>query len=145
MPCPLKTESGEHLIRAFSELWLGLFPKPKFLLMDAAKSFVSERLHDFLSEVNIMPHYVAEEEAWAHGTIEADVQDVTRAASAIFLEARDMDPELVLHLAVLGFEHPSLLDPTFKNSSPVQLSLGLNLLSLLDVGAPSMESGGPRP
>ncbi|CAE7667012.1 GIP, partial [Symbiodinium microadriaticum] len=34
-------------------------------------------------------------------------------------------------IVLLGFQHPSLLDPTFKTSSPVQSMLGRNLLYLM--------------
>ena len=34
-------------------------------------------------------------------------------------------------IVLLGFEHPSLLDPSFKTSSPVQSTLGRNLLYLM--------------
>ena len=92
-----KTESGQDLIKAFSEHWLGVFPKPRYLLKDAAKSFVSEGVHEFL---NIIPHFVAEKEAWAHGTREAAVQDVKHTASAIALDAKDLDSTTVLYLSV---------------------------------------------
>ena len=36
-------------------------------------------------------------------------------------------------VVLLRYEHPSLLDPTFKNSSPVQWTLGRNLLCLMSV------------
>ena len=34
-------------------------------------------------------------------------------------------------IVVLGFEHPDLLDPSFRTSSPVQTNLGRNLLYLM--------------
>ena len=36
-------------------------------------------------------------------------------------------------IVLLGFQHPSLLDPSFKTSSPVQSSLGRNLMYLMSV------------
>ena len=36
-------------------------------------------------------------------------------------------------IVLLGFEHPSLLDPNFKTSSPVQSSMGRNLLYSMSV------------
>ena len=95
----MRAESGGDLIRCFSERWLGVFPKPKILVLDAAKSFSSDAVHEFASNVNILLSYVAEKEAWAHGTIEAGVQDVKMTASAIYLEAMDQDPYVTLHLA----------------------------------------------
>ncbi len=38
----MRTESGHDLIKAFSERWLSLFPKPKLLVLDAARSFSSD-------------------------------------------------------------------------------------------------------
>ncbi|OLQ13334.1 hypothetical protein AK812_SmicGene2723 [Symbiodinium microadriaticum] len=95
----MRAESGGDLIRSFSERWLGVFPKPKILVLDAAKSFVSDAVHEFASSVNILLSYVAEKEAWAHGTVEAGVQDVKMTASAIYLDAMDQDPYVTLHLA----------------------------------------------
>ena len=95
----MRAESGGDLIRSFSERWLGVFPKPKLLVLDAAKSFVSDAVHEFASSVNILMSYVAEKEAWAHGTVEAGVQDVKMTASAIYLDAIDQDPYVTLHLA----------------------------------------------
>ncbi|CAE7263320.1 unnamed protein product [Symbiodinium sp. CCMP2456] len=66
----MRAESGQDFIRSLSERWLGMFPKPKYLLLDSAKSFTSELVHDFLSDINVVPHYVAEKESWAHGVIE---------------------------------------------------------------------------
>ena len=36
-------------------------------------------------------------------------------------------------IVLLGFQHPSLLDPTFKTSAPVQSMIGRNLIYLLAV------------
>eukprot|EP00439_Symbiodinium_sp_Y106_P012966 s3447_g1.t3 len=95
----MRQESGEDLIKAFSERWLGTFPKPQVVLMDAAKSFSSEPVREFFSDVNILTHFVAEKEAWAHGTVEAAVQDVKQTASAIFLDDRSLPLEVALQLA----------------------------------------------
>ncbi|CAE7308238.1 unnamed protein product [Symbiodinium microadriaticum] len=94
----MRAESGQDLIRSFSERWLGLFPKPKYLLLDSAKSFSSEMVHDFLSEINVVPHYVAEKESWAHGVIEASMMDIKHTASAIHLEDLSQDPMVTLQL-----------------------------------------------
>ena len=94
----MRAESGQDLIRSFSERWLGLFPKPKFLLLDSAKSFSSEMVHDFLSEINVTPHYVAEKESWAHGVIEASMMDIKHTASAIHMEDLSQDPMVTLQL-----------------------------------------------
>ncbi|OLQ00692.1 hypothetical protein AK812_SmicGene16628 [Symbiodinium microadriaticum] len=95
----MRTESGSDLIKAFSERWLSLFPKPKLLVLDAAKSFSSDAVHEFASNVNVALSYVAEKEAWAHGVIEAGVKDLKMTASAIHLESLDQDPMVTLYLA----------------------------------------------
>ena len=95
----MRTESGQDFIRAFSERWLSTFPKPQVVLLDSAKSFVAQPVQEFFSQLNILTHYVAEKESWAHGTVEATVQDVKHTASAIFLENLDVAPDIVLHLA----------------------------------------------
>ena len=95
----MRTESTEDVTRAFTERWLSTFPKPHVLLMDSAKSFLSDSFHEFASSLNIQVHFVAEKEHWAHGVVEAVVQDVKMTASAIHLEALDQDPYVTLHLA----------------------------------------------
>ncbi|CAE7241764.1 Smyd3 [Symbiodinium sp. CCMP2592] len=95
-----RSESSQDFIKAFAERWLGTFPKPRVLLLDSAKSFISEKIHDFASDLNLLVHYIAEKESWAHGTIEAAVQDVKMTASAIHLEARDQPLDVTLQLAV---------------------------------------------
>ncbi|CAE7821609.1 GIP [Symbiodinium sp. CCMP2592] len=95
----MRSESGENLIQGFTEGWLSCFPKPRLLILDAAKSFVSDAVHEFASHVNIQVSYVAEKEAWSHGTLEAGVQDIKMTASAIHLENLDMEPSLTLTLA----------------------------------------------
>ena len=96
----MRTESADDVIRSFSERWLGTFPKPQVVVLDAANTFTSEKFHEFLSSLNILPHVVADKEPWAHGTAEAAVQDVKHTATAIHLESRDQDPWVTLHLAV---------------------------------------------
>ncbi|CAE7443123.1 Cacna1h [Symbiodinium natans] len=95
----MKAESGEDFVRSFTDKWLANFPKPKVLVLDAAKSFVSEAVHDYASNVNIQLSYVAEKEPWAHGTLEAGVQDLKMTASAIYLEDQEQALQLTLILA----------------------------------------------
>ena len=79
----MKAENGQDAMRAFAERWLSKFPKPKVVLMDAAKTFSSEAFPEFMSNLNILVCIVAEKESWADGVIEAVVQDVKFTASAI--------------------------------------------------------------
>ena len=44
------------------------------------------------------------------------------------LHGRDGAVKAKARIVLLGFQHPNLLDPTFKTSSPVQSSLGRHLL-----------------
>ncbi|CAE7938585.1 GIP [Symbiodinium sp. KB8] len=95
----MRSESGEDFLRSFAEGWLAAFPKPRLLVLDAAKSFVSDAVHEFASHANIQMSYVAEKEAWSHGVLEAGVQDVKMTASAIHLESLSQDPTVTLILA----------------------------------------------
>ncbi|CAE7206837.1 unnamed protein product [Symbiodinium sp. CCMP2592] len=95
----MKAESTKDIIASFSERWLSCFPKPKVILLDSAKSLSSEAMHDFASNINVLVHLVAEKEHWAHGTIEAAVQDIKHTASAIQLESLEQDPFVTLYLA----------------------------------------------
>ena len=95
----MKAESGHDVTKGFAERWLSSFPKPKVVIMHSAKAFASEAFHEFLAGLNVQAHFVAEKESWAHGVIEAVVQDVKFTASAIQLEAKDQDPMITLFLA----------------------------------------------
>ncbi|OLQ11600.1 hypothetical protein AK812_SmicGene4533 [Symbiodinium microadriaticum] len=95
----MDAESADAVIHAFSERWLSVFPKPKIAIMDSAKTFTSLKMHEFLSSVNIAPHFIAEKEHWSHGVAEAAVQDVKSTATAIQMEALDQEPAVTLHLA----------------------------------------------
>ena len=94
----MQAETTDDVIRAFSEKWLGQYPKPEILILDAAKTFTSEKFHEFASQANIQLHVVAEKAAWANGVIESMIQDVKMTASAIQLEALDQDPFVTLYL-----------------------------------------------
>ena len=96
----MRAETGKDLMKSFAERWLGCYPKPKVVIMDSAKSFVSEAVGEFFSDINVMTHYVAEKEPWANGTIEAALQDVKRTASAISLDDPLLPPDTVLQLSV---------------------------------------------
>ncbi|CAE7826829.1 GIP [Symbiodinium sp. CCMP2456] len=95
----MKAESSQDFMRSFTERWLGTYPKPRVVLMDSAKSLISETTHQYLSDLNILVHFIAEKESWAHGTVEAAVQDVKLTASAIYQDLRDLQPEMALFLA----------------------------------------------
>ena len=45
----MRAESGDDLIRAFAEKWLGPFPRPRVMIMDSAKSFASENVSTFMA------------------------------------------------------------------------------------------------
>ena len=95
----MDAESADSVIQAFSERWLSVFPKPQIAIMDSAKTFTSLKMHEFLSTVNILPHFIAEKEHWSHGVAEAAVQDMKSTATAIHMEALEQDPSVTLHLA----------------------------------------------
>ncbi|CAE7295575.1 GIP [Symbiodinium sp. CCMP2592] len=94
----MQAESTDEVIQAFSERWLGVFPKPEVVIFDAAYSFASEKMHDFLSSINIAAHYIADKESWAHGVSEAGVQDMKRTATAIHMDSLEQHPFVTLQL-----------------------------------------------
>ena len=96
----MDAESADMVIQSLSEKWLSVFPKPKVVIMDAAKTFTSAKVHEFLASINILPHFVAETEHWSHGVAEAAVQDVKATATAIQRDALHQDPRVTLYLAV---------------------------------------------
>ena len=95
----MKAESSQDFMSHFTERWLGSYPKPKVVLMDSAKSFISEATHNYMSDLNILVHFIAEKESWAHGVVEAAVQDLKMTASAIYQDIRDLQPPIALQLA----------------------------------------------
>ena len=96
----MKAESGSRFIESLSEKWLSLFPRPRVVILDSAKSFMSEQASEFLTDLQVLVHYAAEKEPWANGVIEAAIQDVKHPASATYLEAMDVDLSVTLHMAV---------------------------------------------
>ena len=95
----MEPEKAEHIIEGFTHKWLAHFPKPEMVVIDNAKSFTSEQLMNFLSDVNVMSYFPPEKEPWAHGVVEAAVQDVKHCASAIQLESLHQTPQISLVLA----------------------------------------------
>ena len=95
----MKAERADHIIQAFTERWLSMFPKPEMVILDNGKSFTSEKLNEFFREINVAVYYPPEKEPWAHGIIEAGVQDVKRTATLIHMEMLDQPPGHSLVLA----------------------------------------------
>jgi len=88
MKCGLseqKTETTEQLLEAFTQLWLQDKPKPVYLIPDNAKSMISMRMREVLSDFNIVLDPPAPKESWAHGLLERAVQEVKEVASKIRL------------------------------------------------------------
>ena len=94
----MRAENAEHVMAAINQ-WLAYFPKPQLVIADNGKSYTSERLNDFLRQLNIQVHYPPEKEPWAHGIIEAGIQDLKHTASALQLEDLEQDPKMTLVLA----------------------------------------------
>ena len=95
----MQPESSEEIIEGLVHGWLAHFPKPKLIVADNAKSFVSARFHEFCEAENIQLHFPPEKEPWSHGIVEAAIADIKHVASAIQLEALDNTPALSLTLA----------------------------------------------
>ncbi|CAE7387909.1 unnamed protein product, partial [Symbiodinium sp. CCMP2592] len=49
----MRSETGTHLVEAFSKRWLSDKPKPEILIPDNARSFTSKHFQDFCSSVNV--------------------------------------------------------------------------------------------
>ncbi|CAK9094309.1 unnamed protein product [Durusdinium trenchii] len=95
----MQPESSEEIIEGLVHGWLAHFPKPKLIVADNAKSFVSARFHELCEAENIQLHFPPEKEPWSHGIVEAAIADIKHVASAIQLEALDNTPALSLTLA----------------------------------------------
>ena len=95
----MQPEATDEIIQALVQGWLGHYPRPKLVVADNAKSFISSKFHDFLQSENIQVHYPPEKEPWGHGTVEAAVADIKHVATAIHQENLNNSPEMTLTLA----------------------------------------------
>ena len=88
----MKAESSQDFMKFMkTERWLGTFPTQRVVLMDSAKSLISETTHQYLSDLNILVHFITEKGSCAHGTVEAAVQDVKMTASVVSSDIRHLD------------------------------------------------------
>ena len=84
-PFPLTTikhENSEMIIKALSHGWLAVYPKPRIIVADNAKSFTSQQLGDFCRESGLELSFPAEKEPWAHGLVEKCIKDLKHTACA---------------------------------------------------------------
>ena len=95
----MKAETAEQVIKAFTDGWLGHYPKPIHVIADNGKSFISEKFSSFLRELGVDLTFPPEKEAWAHGIVEHAMKDVKSTASAIQLDNMVQDPVISLTLA----------------------------------------------
>ena len=95
----MEAENAEDIITGFSEKWLSILPKPDLVVLDGSKTFTSEKLREFLININVQVHIIAEKEPWANGVVEAAIQDIKNVASAIQLENLPQVPSVTLFLA----------------------------------------------
>ena len=94
----MRAENAGHIMEALTERWPSVYPKPEIVIADNGKSFTAERFQEFLQELDITPHFPAEKEPWAHGAVEAALQDLKRTATAIRMEMLDQKPPTPLPL-----------------------------------------------
>ena len=95
----MRTESVEDIIKGLSERWLHDKPKPKLIIPNNGKSFISEKFHEFCNSVGIQLAMPAEKESWAHGLIESAMKDIKPTASAIQISQPSLEPAVSLLLA----------------------------------------------
>ena len=56
-------------------------------------------MHDFCNSVGVQLAFPPEKESWAHGSVEAAIQDVKMTATAIQTSSPEQNPEVTLYLA----------------------------------------------
>ena len=95
----MKAENAEMLIKAFSERWLSDKPRPEVLIPDCGKTMTAKSMHDFCNSVGVQLAFPPEKESWAHGIVEAAIQDVKMTATAIQTSSPEQNPEVTLYLA----------------------------------------------
>ena len=96
----MQAETSDMIMDAFTSRWMTMFPKPDLVILDSARSFISEKFNRFLSELNIVAQYTPTSEHWANGIVEAGIQDVKRTATLIHMDRTDHSPSTSLVLAV---------------------------------------------
>ena len=87
------------LIKAFSERWLSDKPRPEMLIPDCGKTMTAKSMHDFCNSVGVQLAFPPQKESWAHGIVEAAIQDVKMTATAIQTSSPEQNPEVTLYLA----------------------------------------------
>ena len=97
----MRTESAEDIIKGLSERRLHDKPKPKLIIPDNGKFFISEKFHEFCNSVGIQLAMPAEKESWAHGLIESAMKDIKQTASAIQISQPSLEPAVSLLLSEL--------------------------------------------
>ena len=116
-PFPLRTikhENSEMIIKALSHGWLAIYPKPRIIVADNAKTFTSQQLGEFCRESGLELSFPAEKEPWAHGLVEKSIKDLKHTASAIQIDNQVQDPSVTLVLAASALnstEHVSGYTP----------------------------------
>ena len=96
----MKVEGTDLLLDAVSKLWLSDKPKPLVIIPDNAKSMVSTRMREVMSEMNIGIDTPPAKESWAHGLMERAVQEVKDVLSKISLSNPDLPVSTCLSLTM---------------------------------------------
>ena len=98
-------ESAEDVIHGLTEKWLAHFPKPELIVCDNGMGFTADKFNKFMQDLNIYMHFPPEKEPWAHGIVEAAIQDVKHTASAIQLDDSTLSPRMTLVLATAALNN----------------------------------------
>ena len=76
-----QVESADDVIKSFALRWLLDKPKPEYVIPDSAKTLTSNKLREYMSDLNIALTHPAEKESWAHGVIESAIKDIKNTAN----------------------------------------------------------------
>ena len=113
--------SSSQIIRCFIQSWLQYYPRPKWLLTDAALYFVSEETNYFLGRSGV-GHLVSPAEAhWVLGAEERLIQKLKHTVDRLMRELPSITCEDAFRLAVHA--HNSTIQPN-TGFAPYQWSRG---------------------
>ena len=115
-----RNETGEQVVEALATGWLADKPKPQHCIFDAAHSFESKTVVDFLGEMNICAGYTPEKEPWAHGIVERAMAEIKDTAQVLVLDNPGFRPELALQLSASANNGVEVV----KGYTPIQWAYG---------------------
>ena len=117
---PTKTASWEDLRKAYEELWLPMFGKPKTVRVDPAGAWRNQDADDYFAEQNIMFDPIPAEAHWQINVVEQGIKTVKGVMDSLATDYVDMSIPEVFGRTIWTCNNRE----TYKGFSPTQHVLG---------------------